>query len=205
MIWWVCQVVKKNGSSQTMYICMIGIRGDWPWQSGWHACVLVRSVLLEFLPWYMSDIHKHACMRKMPPIVDGLYQCKSVSSLWCTGHIPWDLGLVRSLVYVVKVFQTCMCAGLVEDRRKSNMEVAPARVWSNLCPFSIECGSWMWSFHSMSWPSSYLASGCGTGILWVNDSAFGWQICQVTCMLRYYTCMHACMIANYACILCAWC
>lgn len=154
---------------------------------------------------HMSDIHKHACMRKMPPIVDGLYQCKSVSSLWCTGHIPWDLGLVRSLVYVVKVFQTCMCAGLVEDRRKSNMEVAPARVWSNLCPFSIECGSWMWSFHSMSWPSSYLASGCGTGILWVNDSAFGWQICQVTCMLRYYTCMHACMIANYACILCAWC
>jgi hypothetical protein len=31
--------MKKDGSVETMYIAMIGVRGDWPWLRAPAACV----------------------------------------------------------------------------------------------------------------------------------------------------------------------
>ena len=83
----VHDLVSLPGSQEKWFLSNNVYLYDWhPWglaMAKWLACMYACQVcsagILAMI--YLSDIHKHACMRKMPPIVDGLYQCKSVSSL----------------------------------------------------------------------------------------------------------------------------
>lgn len=39
-----CEVVKADGTTTRMYIAMVGVRGDWPWQRVLFACKFCRTL-----------------------------------------------------------------------------------------------------------------------------------------------------------------
>lgn len=54
------EVVKADGSKHKLYIAMIGIRGDWPWQRVLAACQLFHPAQLVIATLTMS-CETHAC------------------------------------------------------------------------------------------------------------------------------------------------
>ena len=57
-----CMRLKKDGSKKTMFVGMVGVRGDWPWQRLPPRCIHKKNAVCLLLPWAQA-------LRKMPPVV----------------------------------------------------------------------------------------------------------------------------------------
>ena len=92
---WLHEVEKKDGSKKTMFVGMVGVRGDWPWQRLSPRCIHKKNAVCLLLPWAQA-------LRKMPPVVHRVHIGPGMPLM------QWWGRLNSCALHVVNSYTPCM-------------------------------------------------------------------------------------------------